>query len=115
MAKTRKEFENFVSEAALTVGDVVSRLLPNGTETEPDQHNLPWQRCPQWPADVFAAAAALVHASSCYAEPGIALSRTDGERAKKRARAEAHMKAGALWADQMIDRTPLSGPGGMLV
>src|SRR5262245_49073791 len=92
----------YSEESALTVGDVVRRLLPYGTETEPTPKLAPWQQCPQWPADVFAAAAGVVHASSCYAEPGIALSRSDAERAQKRARAEAHMEAGKLWAERMI-------------
>ncbi|MCK9917366.1 hypothetical protein MXD81_50325 [Microbacteriaceae bacterium K1510] len=100
--KTRKKTQPSIDESALTVGDVIRRLLPYGTETEPVPRRSPWQQCPQWPADVFAAAAGVVHASSCYAEPGIALSRNDAERVQKRARAQAHMEAGRRWAEQMI-------------
>jgi hypothetical protein len=102
MARTRGKARSSAEESALTIGDVVRRLLPNGTETEPIRKFAQWQQCPQWPADVFAAAAGVVHASSCYAEPGIALSRSDAERAQKRSRAEAHMEAGKHWAERMI-------------
>lgn len=83
------------------MGDVVRRLLPNGTRIDPPDQRSPWQRCPNWPPDAFAAAAGVVHASSCYAEPGIALSRNDAERTQKRARAAANIESGKAWGDRM--------------
>ena len=100
MAKNRRNTRSSADESALTVGDVVRRLLPYGTQIEPNR--LPWRHCPTWPPDVFTAAVGVVHASSCYTEPAIALSRDDAERAQKRSRAAAHIEAGKSWADRMI-------------
>ena len=100
MAKNRRKTRSSEDESALTVGDVVRRLLPYGTQI--GSKRLPWRSCPEWPPDTFTAAVGVVHASSCYAEPGIALSRDDAEREQKRSRAAAHIKAGKSWADRMI-------------
>lgn len=79
----------------LTVGDVVRRILPAGSTAE---KNLDWSSCPWWPGDVFAVAATLVQISSCYADPGIALSRNQRERRKKADRARAAIRIGKVWA-----------------
>jgi len=46
-----------------TVGDVVQRLLPEGTR--PNSYR--WRRCPQWPPDVFAVATTLLERTGIYA------------------------------------------------
>lgn len=101
-SKARRKTQSSADVSALTVGDIVCRLLPYGTQIKPIPKLPPWQPCPQWPADVFAAAADVVHASSCYAEPGIALSRNVAEREEKSERATRHMDAGKRWAETMI-------------
>ncbi|CUU14672.1 hypothetical protein CDS [Bradyrhizobium sp.] len=85
-----------VWESPLTVGDVIKRMLPSGSSLRAAR--APWSACPEWAADVFAVAAAIVHASSCYAEPGIALSQTDKEREQKLDRARLHAETGQKWS-----------------
>ncbi len=45
-----------------TVGDIVKRLFPLGSN---GRHT--WDECPWWPPDLFAVAATLVRVSGCYA------------------------------------------------
>jgi len=73
-------------------------LLPLGTELAASGPPS-WQDCPFWAADVFAAAAAVVYASSCYAELGVALSRNLRERKLKSERATLHIDIGKQWAE----------------
>jgi len=53
-------------EEGTTVGDVIARLLPRGSNMHTDGS---LKRCPDWPPDLFAVAATLVETSGCYAEP----------------------------------------------
>jgi len=81
---------------AFTVGDIVRRTMPFGSIL--NDSDASWNQCPWWPADLFAVAARLVQASSCYAEPSIALSRNKKERREKTARANLAMKVGKQWS-----------------
>lgn len=83
--------------AALTVGDVVANLLPQGSRPGRASRRS-WRLCPIWPPDAFAVAATLAERSGCYAEPGIVLSRTTAERVAKRGNAKSAKAAGARWA-----------------
>ena len=67
----------------------------------------PWKACPEWAADVFAVAASIAQACSCYAEPSIALSRTDEERRQKLDRARLHVETGKKWATSGLTPPPL--------
>jgi hypothetical protein len=56
------------------VGDVIARLLPQGSRpVDPSRRSTartrgPWSQCPLWPPDLFAVAATLVARSDCYAQ-----------------------------------------------
>src|SRR5262249_22608857 len=78
-----------------TVGDIVRKLLPNGSLQ--GLKNPSWDKCPEWGADIFAVAASIVQASSCYVDPGIALSGTDADSQAKRDRATLHERTGKSW------------------
>jgi len=79
----------------LSVGDIIRRLLPNGSVQTAG--NPAWDRCPIWGADIFAVAASIVQASSCYADPHIALSINEADSRAKRSRAEVHEREGKRW------------------
>jgi hypothetical protein len=49
-----------------TIGDVLKRLLPRGTNASSAGS---FAACPIWPPDVFAVAGTLVEIAGCYAEP----------------------------------------------
>lgn len=82
--------------AKLTVGHVIERILPQGTRLGLGKPS--WYRPPVWPPDIFAAVASLAYASSCYSEPGLALSRNANESNRKAERAKAAKDVGAKWA-----------------
>ena len=97
MARSRPQHQQAATGTALTVGVVVKRFLPYGTVIKATGASS-WSPCPQWACDIFAVAAGLVQASSCYAEPGIALSRNKREREAKIQRAKEHIAVGKEWA-----------------
>lgn len=82
----------------LTVQRVMRSLLPSGTEASGKRKV--WHRCPLWAPDVFAVSATLADISGCYAEPGIALSRSPRERTAKQKRAANAKKWGKQWASR---------------
>lgn len=96
MIKRNNTRAELAAGSPLTVGDIIRRMLPYGSSMRAGAAS--WSRCPDWAADVFAVAAAIVHASSCYADPGIALSQTDDERKQKLERARLHTETGKKWA-----------------
>jgi hypothetical protein len=78
-----------------TVGDVISRLLP---ETANGRGGLHRSTCPLWPPDVFAVAATLIGMSGCYARlPIIEARRSRKESAR---RIEEIARAGEQWGMQ---------------
>lgn len=79
-----------------SVGDVIRNLLPRGSRF--GGKSISWLRVPIWAPDVFAVTATIAQLSSCYAEPGIALSRSVKERRQKRERAKVARTIGARWA-----------------
>ena len=83
----------------LTIGSVIRMLLPDGVV--PGANKKVWDRCPFWAPDVFALAATIAELSSCYAEPGLALSRNMIERKAKIARAERAEIEGAAWSSKL--------------
>jgi hypothetical protein len=93
----RKQAANQSYGYPLTVRDIIRRFFPYGTDPQNENEDPAWENCPKWPGDVFAAAAALVHFSSCYTEPGIAFSRDAVERKAKLRRAERHKAIGKEW------------------
>lgn len=97
MAKLRKPKRRRALRTALTIESVIKRVLPYGTDLDARKPSS-WRQCPIWAADVFAAAAALAHASSCYAQLGVALSRNDRQRKQKIERAAQHIALGREWA-----------------
>jgi hypothetical protein len=96
MKKSAEHSNETTGDSPLTVGDIIRRMLPYGSPMHAKRN--PWGTCPEWAADVFAVAASIVHASSCYAEPGIALSQTDKEREQKLDRARLHIEIGKKWS-----------------
>jgi hypothetical protein len=85
----------------LTIGDIVSRVMPRGTNYErPPARNLPraesthWNTPPIWPPDVFAVAASIVRHSECYTHGAVR-----GGLGLGRRHAATVRRIGRRWAD----------------
>lgn len=89
-------------QSGLTVGHVITELLPlgtNPTDLDPPDGTPDWSYPPLWAPDLFAVVATLAERSGFYAEPGIALSTSASGRARKRLLAKKAEEIGKNWSE----------------
>lgn len=82
----------------LSVGDVISQLLPFGSLPGLSEPN--WEIVPKWAPDVFAVTATLAQRSGFYAEPGLILSRSNSGRKEKAIGVKRNQNVGQKWATE---------------